>query len=274
MRVRVLKQFPYSENGRHTVILRPSDDPEDHVEVRDDLAAGLSAEGFIDGAEHGLPLLSAGRRASMIDKILELGRRHFERLSDERLLAEFEHAERYAAQPDEDEDDQSPSLEDLRAAVAQMRGIDATDAPVDFLHGSSVLPAIIDVGGRQVQLGGLVVAAARMSGHSTETWNALSEGDREAHLAKALEVLRADPALAAQEIDPSSILLAENKDAGASPEVGQPVQIDGRVEIPTDWEGLHHVKLIAIAKALGVQAQNKAEAVDVIRAEVAKRAGD
>ena len=43
------------------------------------------------------------------------------------------------------------------------------------------------------------------------------------------------------------------------------------VEIPDGWRDLHHMKMITIAKALGAPAQNKAEAIVVIEAELARR---
>lgn len=43
------------------------------------------------------------------------------------------------------------------------------------------------------------------------------------------------------------------------------------VEIPDDWRDLHHMKMITIGKALGTAPQNKAEAIVVIEAELARR---
>lgn len=76
----------------------------------------------------------------------------------------------------------------------------------DTLLGSSVLPAVVEIGELKVQLGGLVLAACRMSLRTTDEWNALSEPDREAELAKAIEALSADPELAKAQIDPASIV--------------------------------------------------------------------
>lgn len=44
MRVKVLKAFPYAHDGRHTVLLVPS---EESVEVRDDLVTGLEDAEFV-----------------------------------------------------------------------------------------------------------------------------------------------------------------------------------------------------------------------------------
>lgn len=43
------------------------------------------------------------------------------------------------------------------------------------------------------------------------------------------------------------------------------------VDIPNDWRDQHHMKLIAMAKALGAEASNKAEATAAIEAELARR---
>jgi hypothetical protein len=86
MLVKVLKAFPYSENGRSPQYLEPSDDPDARVDIRDDLCPGLSGEGYIDGVEHGLPLLSEGRRSAILDRIVARGRADLAKLGDERLL--------------------------------------------------------------------------------------------------------------------------------------------------------------------------------------------
>lgn len=46
------------------------------------------------------------------------------------------------------------------------------------------------------------------------------------------------------------------------------------IEIPSDWREQHHMKLIAIAKALGAEASNKAEATAAIEAELARRSAN
>jgi hypothetical protein len=86
MLVKVLKAFPYSENGRSPQYLEPSDDPDARVDIRDDLCPGLSGEGYIDGVEHSLPLLSEGRRSAILDRIVARGRADLAKLGDERLL--------------------------------------------------------------------------------------------------------------------------------------------------------------------------------------------
>lgn len=58
---------------------------------------------------------------------------------------------------------------------------EAPAAPqVPVLIGSSIHPAIVQIGGEDVQLGDVVRAAAAESGLSDEEWNALADGEREA----------------------------------------------------------------------------------------------
>lgn len=63
--------------------------------------------------------------------------------------------------------------------------------PHTALLGSSVLPAVVEVGGGEVQLGVVVRAAFHASGLGEDAWNALPEAEREAKLIVALDELRA-----------------------------------------------------------------------------------
>lgn len=69
----------------------------------------------------------------------------------------------------------------------------AGDMPLDgALLGSSLLPAMIDVGSEaEVQLGTIVQRAHEESGLTWQEWNALDEADREARLAGVVTALRA-----------------------------------------------------------------------------------
>lgn len=66
-------------------------------------------------------------------------------------------------------------------AAATMATRPVTDDPVsvDTLLGSSILPALIEIGDAQVQLGEIVAAAHQKSGLSLEDWNALEDAARE-----------------------------------------------------------------------------------------------
>lgn len=193
MLVKILKPFQYAEDGIVSRLLRPSEDPDHREEVRDDLCGGLSGEGYIDGAPHGLPLLSEKRRADLIERILATGRAEFARFSDADLISAVERYEAHA----------KALAEETHAAEADEDDEEHED---DTLLGSSTLPAHVQIGDVTVVLGGLVVAAARMSNHDTASWNALSEPDRDALLQKAIDVLASDPALLAEVIDPSAIV--------------------------------------------------------------------
>ncbi|MFZ5669122.1 MAG: hypothetical protein ACOY4K_06485 [Pseudomonadota bacterium] len=130
-----------------------------------------------------------------------------------------------------------------------------------FLLGSSVLEAILEVGERKVQLGGLVVASQKESGLSVADWNALPEADREAKLAATLERLRADPAAAEAEIDPASVLPQEQTD-----------ETGGEVTIPEGWADLHWTQRVKLARAIAEGDYNAEAADKVITEELARRA--
>lgn len=57
------------------------------------------------------------------------------------------------------------------------------------LNSSSVQPAIVKVGGFDVQLGDVVKAAWQKSQLTVEEWNALEDGAREAYIAAEIDVL-------------------------------------------------------------------------------------
>lgn len=60
------------------------------------------------------------------------------------------------------------------------------------LFGSSIQPALLDINGQQVQLGTVVCRAFDDSGLTHDEWNNLSQNVREAHIQKALDVLRGE----------------------------------------------------------------------------------
>lgn len=241
MLVKATATFPYAHDGLNVRFVHEDEE----FECRDDLAPGLSGAGKIDGAPHGLPLLDEHRRASIIEKLVAAVRAEFAELDDERLMDMSYSLDREMAQRADDADDDADEDEDEDAGLPT------------YLLGSSVLPAVVMIGDARVQLGGLVVAAAKMSGHDTESWNALPDADREALLQTAIEKLSADPAVLAATIDPATIL---------------PPEPPAPVEIPDDWATLHHTKQVALAKTLDPAVTNKAGAVAVIQAELDKRA--
>jgi len=51
-----------------------------------------------------------------------------------------------------------------------------------------------------------------------------------------------------------------------------PDDIGGPPEIPEGWADLHHSKLVALANALGGDVKKKADAVEIIEAEIERRA--
>lgn len=237
MLVKATATFPYSHDGLNVRFVHKDEE----FECREDLAPGLSGAGKIDGRPHGLPLLDEQRRIAIIEKLVTAVRAEFSTFDDQRLLYMSDDLDRELAR---------------RASQAEEAGA-ADEGEDEYLLGSSVQPAIVVIGDVRVQLGGLVVAAARMSNHDTASWNALPEADREALLEKAIEVLGADPAVLAANIDPASIL---------PPEPTPPV------EIPADWATLHPSKQIALGKALDKGVTNKVSAAAAIQAELDKRA--
>lgn len=65
-----------------------------------------------------------------------------------------------------------------------------------MLYGSSVLPAMIWIGGKEVQLGTVVNRALNDSGLTAEQWNALTDLEREYKLVDAVYAMRAEAQLA------------------------------------------------------------------------------
>lgn len=82
-----------------------------------------------------------------------------------------------------------------------------------MLYGSSVLPSLIEIGGKDVQLGTVVAAAHLASGLSAEDWNALDEPAREHLLAEQVEAMKAEAAKAAAN-PPAAKKAAKNANAG------------------------------------------------------------
>jgi hypothetical protein len=183
MLVKVIKPFRFSPDGINSRLVAAGEE----VEVGIDHAPGLSAEGFIDGEPHGLPLLSQARKDAIIERVVAMGRIEMAKYPDERLLhmaAEMDLAEAHQAAIDEEDE------------------IEQQD---DTLLGSSLLPALVDIGGVQVQLGGLVVAAQVASGLTVNAWNDLPEADREERLSAAVARLAANADALKAEIDPNGI---------------------------------------------------------------------
>ena len=61
-----------------------------------------------------------------------------------------------------------------------------------MLLGSSIVPTLIVIGAREVQLGEIVRRAFVESGLDVEHWNALQALDREARIAKIIYDMRAE----------------------------------------------------------------------------------
>ena len=122
MKVTALKAFPYAHDGLTSQVVGPGE-----IEVRDELAPGLAAEGYIDGAPHGLPLLSAGRRAAMTDTILATMRAELDALDDADLAAmahrfnqrAAELADRASAEAEADAAAQTAEAEPAAEAAAE-----------------------------------------------------------------------------------------------------------------------------------------------------------
>lgn len=69
-------------------------------------------------------------------------------------------------------------------------------ADAEMLLGSATLAATIDINGRGVQLGEVVVAAHQRSMLTVEQWNALPEDQRDLALAQEIAAMRAAPSQA------------------------------------------------------------------------------
>lgn len=116
---------------------------------------------------------------------------------------------------------------------------------LDALYGSSVLPAIVEVGGYQVQLGGIVSAAFSAfdetlpdelsAPDAVKAWNDLEEPDREAKLAAIVEQLTADPAQVEALVPPANIVGRPDADADDMPE--DPAD-------KPDFAGMPHAELV------------------------------
>ena len=89
----------------------------------------------------------------------------------------------------------------------------AKPAAPEVLNGSNTLPAMIDVAeGKSLQLGAVVVVAHQASGLTAEAWNALPEAERDEHLNKTIENIKAAVAAGAE---PDQVIqkIAEAADA-------------------------------------------------------------
>lgn len=61
-----------------------------------------------------------------------------------------------------------------------------------FLLGSSLQPALVQIGDQELQLGDVVRRAKADSGLSVEAWNELAEDDREKAISRAVAALQAE----------------------------------------------------------------------------------
>jgi hypothetical protein len=106
------------------------------------------------------------------------------------------------------------------ASAAPASAPSSAPAPAPVLCGSSTLPALISIGGKDVQLGTVVAAAHAASGLTAADWNALSEGDRDERLKAQVEAMQqqADADAEAERLR----LEEEARNASASGEVRYP----------------------------------------------------
>lgn len=75
----------------------------------------------------------------------------------------------------------------------------AKPAAPEILNGSNTLPALIEVAeGKSLQLGAVAVVAHQASGLTAEAWNALPEAERDEHLNKTIENIKAAVAAGAE----------------------------------------------------------------------------
>ncbi len=241
MRVTVIKSFPFSVDGFNQLHAAAGPEPQ---EIPDALVPSLIADGYVCPDGHPPVAMTAHRRKAIVDRVIVQFRAHLETLTDDELLEWSNRADRQDradAESDDEEDD---------------------EADDDFLLGSSVLGAIVEVGALRVLLGGVVAASHAESGLDTEAWNDLAEADREARLAATIARLAQSHEAAAAEL-PTETILPELK-AGA-PAINSPAVVlppedpaaplghgEGQpVEIPADWKALHWKQRVALAKALG-----------------------
>jgi hypothetical protein len=194
--VTALRAFPLAETGHATRWVAEGEE----IEVPEPIAASLAGEGFIDGREHGLPILTAARRAQLTEEMVTAFRAEMAKEPDEGFLSCYERFKAHHASKVEAaaEIEPGPDEDDLFAETT--------------LLGSSILPAHIAVGEHTIQLGTLVVTACRMTNHTNASWNALPEPYREQLLETTIDAL-ADPTVFAREIPADAILPPEPKPA-------------------------------------------------------------
>ena len=90
------------------------------------------------------------------------------------------------------------------------------EGEVPPLHGSSSFPAIVEIEGFEIQLGGIVSAAFAIfvtaaggpfsGAAAAESWNALAEADRDALIAALVDELKATPSLIPDLVAETSIV--------------------------------------------------------------------
>ena len=128
----------------------------------------------------------------------------------------------------------------------------------DTLYGSSVLPAIVEVGGYKVQLGGIVAAAHAASQLSVRDWNDLPDAERERHLQELIDRLSAAPDTVEAVIAAPSIV---ERPAPAEAEVTDPAE-------KPDFANMPHAEVVAFLKARKYTFRgNPSNAVAVTQAE-------
>jgi hypothetical protein len=81
MQVTVLKAFPYSTDGKTSIMLMAGDTPD----IRDELVPGLKSEGYVDCPGVAAAPYTAERRQRLIERIIAAGRRQLEAAPDEQL---------------------------------------------------------------------------------------------------------------------------------------------------------------------------------------------
>lgn len=106
------------------------------------------------------------------------------------LLRKVEEIDRKLNQPDCENPAKAAFLKDVEARLKRLE--EKAGVPPDSLLGSTLLPAVMIIGVREVQLGEIVARAHKDSGLSVAQWNALPELEREALIAKAVYSMRAE----------------------------------------------------------------------------------
>lgn len=121
------------------------------------------------------------------------------------------------------------------------------------LHGSSVLPAIIEIGGFKVQLGGVVCAAhgrfaegINNDANSIDAWNALPDPEREALLQSVIDDASADPAINVPALIAEASIV-ERPETEPAPE-----PVEDPAERP-DFNAMSRDDLVAWTKARGAK---------------------